>query len=300
MIGTSNIVLAGKEVTRGTAVAMPFNLPFVGDGLKIGLKNHVGEILASSTYPFKTARVPLGLTPAVKLTPDVNRDTIRDLFLLSLKRTLGATLPSLTFGEDCMTIDAQKAAGCVCQNANWDFSRNENPNEAALLSCQMDFAAMNIAAATVAAGTQPVARRFPIHQATFSLNSVSALEVLSFGMKTATTIKSGPHKADRSVMYVEDGSQMTTFSMKARFSAAAWRNLIKNGTEFGAVIVLQTGTANETVTLALPAAQAETHELSGGDTIVEEQIDFEPFYSAAAPVAVAFGSAIGASNLSLS
>ena len=222
-----NVVRIGKESTRGTAVTGALTVPHLDDGLKIGFTNHLGKIYSSRTFPSMTDQVPLGLTPVVRLRPEVNVATIRDLILMNLMRTSGA-LPEFTIEETI--VAQQKAAGCVNRSLEASFSRSESPDQAALLSLQMEFAAMSIASTTgITAGTYGGGHQFPLAQATFSLNSVPALEIMSFSWKANNTLFLGPHDATRKLLYIEDGQEEHTFTLTARFASAAWRALATAG-----------------------------------------------------------------------
>ncbi len=88
--GMKDIVLFGKETIRGeVAGSFPLHQPFLGDGLVPTLTKHLGEIISSSTWPYRTDQVPLGTTAALTLTPDINVATIRDLIELATQRTAG-------------------------------------------------------------------------------------------------------------------------------------------------------------------------------------------------------------------
>lgn len=299
-INMLNVVRVGKETTRGTeAGTLPLHLPFLGDGLKIGVRNHLGEIKSSSTFPDVTDQVPLGRTPTVRLTPDVNINTIRDIIQMSIGR-VSNQLNAFSFAESAVGLGAQAALGSVLRTTTLEFSRSDNPDAAALLNGSMEFAAMKIASSAATPGTQAIARRLKLAASTFTINAVSELEILSWAWSITNTLYLGPHANDGSILYIEDGDTMHEFRVRARMATAAWRTIVRAGTEFAATFVLASGTATEDVTLTVARSQAETHELSGGEGVVEQEMIIRPFRgSGAAAVAVAYGAGIGASALSL-
>jgi hypothetical protein len=302
-VNPSNIVLIGKETTRGTAAgSTPLHQPFIGAGLKIGLQRHLGKTLPSSAFPYQGRQTPLGTTPVGRLTPHVNVNTVRDLILMGLKRESTTQLNAFTIAENCMgvTSAAQKLVGAVNRSATWQFARSENPDAAALLNCEMEFAAMSLASATVSAGTQAVGNHFKIHSSDFTINGVAALEVHSMNWQLTNELFIGVHDNTAALMRIEDGVQRHIFTFIATFATKAWRDLVIAGTEFVSSLVLKTGTTNETVTLAIGRCYAETHELQGDTGTVTEQITIDTSHSdAAIPVVASFGAAIGASALSL-
>lgn len=298
-VNARNIVRFGKEANRGTVAAtLPLHLPFLDDGLKIGLRNHLGEIISSSTYPDVTKYVSLGLTPAVRLTPDVNINTIRDIIQMSIAR-VSNDLNAFSIAESCAGVGAQAALGSVLRTTSLEFSRSDNPDASALLNGSMEFAAMKVIDSAVVAGTQAIARRFKLAASTFTINAVGEVELLSWGWTVTNTLYVGPHGSDRSILYIEDGHTMHEFRVRARMASTAWRSLARNGTAFACTFVLASGSAGETVTLTVADGQAETHDPSGSGIIEQEMIIRPDRDVGTAAVDVAFGANIGASALSL-
>lgn len=299
-INMLNVVRIGKETTRGTeAGTLPLHMPFLGDGLKIGHRNHLGQIKSSSTFPDVTEEVPLGMTPAVRLTPDVNINTIRDIIQMSIARVSNA-LNAFSFAESCAGIGAQAALGSVLRTTTLEFSRSDNPDASALLNGTMEFAAMKLIDSSATPGTQAIARRLKLAASSFTINTVSELEILSWAWTITNTLYPGFHQGDRSLRYIEDGDTMHEFRVRARMTTTAWRAIVRNGTEVAASFVLASGTATEDVTLTVAKGQAETHELSGGEGVIEQEMIIRPFRgSGTNAVGVAFGAGIGASALSL-
>jgi hypothetical protein len=289
-----NLVRIGKETVRGTAVIGTLTVPTIGDGLKIGLTNHLGKIRPSSTYPNLGYQQSLGLTPAAALSPLVNINTVRDLINMAFARTAGV-LPSLTIEETSEGVDSQKASGCVCSKLALSFQRSATPNEAALLAAQLEFAAMKIAAATgVTAGSQGSGHHFSLAQGTYTINSVASLWPTNWGWTLTNIVQPGPHLADRSVEWIQEGDAAHEFDLTGRFSTAAWRDLVKNATDHTCVFVLATGTSGETITLTLTNCQVESHTLSEDGPTTMQAIKISPL-----AVSIAFGAGIGASVLSL-
>ena len=300
--GMTNIVRIGKETTRGTAVTGALTAPFVGDGLKPSLQRFLAKIRSSSTFPYVTQLVPLGLNAAIRFSPEVNVETIRDIFEMAFVRDATTKLlTSLTIEETGVGVDSNKYGGCVCQSMEYSFSRSNNPDESALLAVAMDFAAMNIAAASgITAGTQGAGNHFPLAKSTFEINSVSALEVLSFRGRRTNSLAIGPHDADGNVLYIEDGEAEDEIELTARFNAAAWRTLIKNATEHASQFVIATGTANEDVALDIGKGQLESHELGEDGGTVTERITMAAAHTGSVnPIVPTFGTGVGAGVLAI-
>lgn len=297
-----NIVKVGPEVTRGTAVATTLTMPFMGEGLRPSYQRHLAKIRSSSTFPYVTTHVPLGINHALRFTPEVNVETIRDIFEMALVRDATTKLlTSLTIEESGVGIDPMKYAGCVCSSLEYAFSRSANPDVSAVLAATMEFAAMSgVTVSAPTAGTQGAGGHFQMAKSTFTINSVSALEVLSFRGQRTNALAIGPHDADGNVTYIDDGEVDDSFELVARFATDAWRNIVKNATEHASQFVIATGTANETVTLDIGAGQLESHELGEDSGIVTERISSVAAHTGTVePVVVTFGSSIGAGVLAI-
>lgn len=297
-----DVVLFGKEaVARGTiATTFPLHQPYVGNGLVPTLTNHLGEILSSSTWPYVTTRVPLGVTAALAFSPDWNRDTIRDLITMITKRTTGDQ-SSISIQHTRAGIGHAKYLGCVVAGANLEYSRSGSPDAASLLGGSMNFECMQAAVTSgVTPGTQAIASRFQLQKATLTLNAVAATKVLSYRRAWTIAHSLGPPDASNLRLFLEDGALQEEISLVAQFTAVAWDTLLLAGTEFAASVIHATGTANETVTETMGKVQMESHQLGESEGTVTEEITIKPHHTGAVdPTVWTFGSSIGATVLSL-
>lgn len=290
------------EVTRGTAVApTTLEMPIMGDGMKATIVDATGKIIASSTWPYATDEVPVGVyCSGITMRVEANRDNIRDLILLATKRTSG-NLPSVTIVHDQSGVGVARYSGCVCRSITLEFSRGATPGDDNLLAVNMEFDCMKAenGQGAIAALTPASARRFQIRKGTYTVNAVSATETSSLRIAVTNQLALGPVDGSDKRLYIEDGEEMNEIATTQRFTTTAWRALVEGSTEFAASFVLATGTANETVTATIAKAQGGARELGELDGVVTEQIGLKAFYGAAAPVVWTFGSAIGLTVLGL-
>lgn len=295
-----DIVKFGKEVTRGTGVSPSLHLPFLGEGLSPVLTNNLGKVQASGTWPYDTANVPLGCTAALTFVPDINVDTIRTLLLMATKWADGV-FPSLSIAHSRSGVGDALYTGCVASQLSMEYSRSGSPGAEAILQGSLNLECMKPeATGSVAAGTQANAGRFKIGAGTFTINGVSALQVLSYRRTLSIAHALGPPAADNKRIYLEDGAVEESVELTARFAAEAWSDLVLNATEHTAVMVHGTGTANETVTETLGSVQAESHQLNSAEGTVTEQITLKPAHTGSvAPTIWTFGTGIGADALNL-
>jgi len=299
--GMKDIVLLGKEATRGTAAATtPLHQPIVDDGLIPSIQGNNAETRASSTWPYQTDECPIGPTASLRLQPDVNVNTVRDLILMIDSRTNG-DLASFTAKHSRAGIGDAQYLGCVVSELNMQYSRTGQPDRSSILQFDMSLECMKPeAGAGVVAGSQAVGKRFKLEQATITINGAGALEVTEYRRSIRVTLDLGALDAAGKRLYITDGDLEEEISLTARFTSDAWTNLILGKTEHAASIVHATGGANETVTETMGKCQLRSHELSKGNGTVMEQIAIRPFHTGAAvPTVWAFGSAIGASVLGL-
>lgn len=296
-----DVVLFGLESTRGTAAAtFPLHQPYVSPGLVPTLTDHLGHVMGSQTWPYRTDSVPLGVTAALGFSPEVNTGTVRDLILMATKRTNGDQ-PAVSIVHGRSGVGVARYLGSVVESLELSYQSSGSPDAAALLSAQMAFACMLPEAAGVdTPGTQANGRRFRIGAATFTINAVAALEVMSYTRRITITHAMGrPDNANKRI-YLEDGDVDDEVRLVARFTTAAWSNLVLGKTEHAASIVHATGTANETVTETMGKVQLESHTLGESEGTTTEEIVLRPFHTgAAAPTVWAFGSAIPATVLGL-
>lgn len=299
--GMKSIVRLGPETTRGEAAETNTTMSFLGAGVLLPREQHQGEVRASSTFPYRTTSVPLGVTPRLTMALDLNVESIRDIILMATLRT-NAELPSFTVEHNWggVASASEKVAGAVVRSLELSFSRSESPDQAALLAAALELAGMSIADASgIVAGTYPFGRYFPLSRATFTLNSVAALGVYSFSWRHTNTLHLGVHGSDGALDSIIDGDAEDEFTVSARFSSTAWKALVQSGAEVVGSMVFATGTANETVTITMGKTRLRAHEPSADGTMME-QITFKSDSNEGLPhVAVAYGSAIGASRLGL-
>jgi hypothetical protein len=287
----TDIVLIGVEETRGTAVAGALTLAFARDGVDFRHTQHTARSQGSSTFPLKGKPVALGLTPTIRMTPEINVETVRDIIEMATIRADGI-LSSFTILQ--AKPAQKKISGCVVSSLELSFSRSAAPGDDAILVASMELAGMLEAAATgITAGTLGAGNPFVISKSTFTINSVEATKVLSFRHRITNAIAPTVHKSDLSVEGLVDGECEHETTLTALFDADAWRALCAAGTAHDASLVLATGTANETVTLDYEDAILGAHTPSGSDVVVQEVtiVGDGP--------AISFGASIGAGVLSL-
>lgn len=294
-------VQLGLEITRGTPVATTLELPVLDDGFKPTLVNAQGEIMASSTWPYKTDSVPVGVTASLSMAVNLHRDNIRDLILMATKRTAGV-LPAVTIIDDQHGVGVARYSGCVLRRLAMGYSRSGSPDKSSILTGVLEFECYLPAAGVgaLAGLTQIDARKFQLRHGTITVNNVAASEILSSSIEIANLLSLGPVSAANLRAWIEDGEESQAIKHTARFTATTWRALVEGQTAAATnTIVLATGTATETVTATIAAAQIGTRNLADSDNVVTEEIDVMPYYSGAAPVVWSFGAAIGASVLGL-
>jgi hypothetical protein len=291
----------GKEVTRGTPVATTLELPVVEDGFRPTITNALGEVMASSTFPYITDQVPVGVTAELSITADANRDTIRDIILMCTKRTAGL-LPSFTIIDDQQGVGTARYSGCVARQLTLQYSQSGTPDGSAILRATMQFDCMKVenGQGSIAALSQAVARHFIMNRGSTTVNNVAATGVLSTIIEWINNLSMGPVDAANVRTWLVEQSERTSVRHVARFAATTWRALVEAATQANTnTITIATGTANETVTLSIPAAQINSRTLGESAGEVTEEITLMPFGSGGPAISPAFGSAIGASLLGL-
>ncbi len=297
-----DIVLLGKETTRGTAAGtLPLHQPFVGDGLVPEITNHLGEILSSSGWPYVTDQVPVGVTASVQLAPEVNINTIRDIILMS-KRDGSGNLPSLTIAHSQAGVGDAHYLGSVNSELGLEFSRSGSPDASAVLAATMSFGCMKTASTTgVSAGTQGTGRKFQLRHSTFEINSVAASKVLSCRLRVTNDLDEGAPDENNMRLWIEEGLARFEVVVVAQFLAQAWGDLVRQSTEHDAEFILKTGTATEDVTATINKAQAGKRNLGKEGGTLTEEITLSPGHDGTNPAIIwAFGAGIGASQLGLS
>jgi tail tube protein len=295
-----DIILLGKEATRGTvAGSFPLQLPFMGDGLVPTLTDHLGRVMSSSTWPYDTVQVPVGVTAALALTPDLNIGVIRDLITAITKRTAG-DMPQLSIKHSRAGVSGAQYLGCVISAANIEYSRSGSPDGSALLQGSINLECMSATSgATVVAGTAPTGHYFRLQNGTFTVNGSTLTKVLSYRRSWTIAHALGPPDSTNIRLYLEDGELEETITLVAQFTAAALSDLVFNQTEHAVTIVHATGTATETLTETIAKAQVETHTLGVQDGTTTEEITIKPYYGSTDPTVWTFGAGIPAATLSL-
>lgn len=288
----------GIETTRGTpASALLVEWPIIGDGVRHSLRNHQGEILASSTFPYKTDSVPLGVTHSVSARVEVNRDNIRDIITLATQRTAGV-LPAATIVHDQSGVGVARLLGCVVRSLNLELSRSGDPDVSNLLTATLEWECMSGSngEGAINTGLTPAnAPRFQIRHGTYTINSVAALVLLSLRIGISNDLSLGPPNSSNVRSYLEEGFESQEVRTVQRFASTAWRALLEGSTQAAASFVLATGVANETVTATLAKNQFDAREIGAQDGVVTEEMSLMPFGSPA--IAWSFGIEIGASTL---
>lgn len=290
----------GLESTRGTAVTATLEQAVKGDGFRPTLTNNLGQVMPSSTFPYRGDSVPVGVTASLAMTVDANITNIRDLILMATKRTAGV-LPAFTIIDGQQGVGVARYSGGVCRQMTLGFSGGATPGEDSVLSVSHEFETMlaENAQGALASLTQAHARRFQLRHSTFTVNGVAATKITAMNLVVANALSLGRPDATNKRIFLEDGNEETTIRLTAQFAAAAWRALVEASTEIPVVLVLATGSANETVTATIAKAQVQSRTVAEGDGVVTEEIEIVPHYGSAAPVVWTYGSSIGASVVGL-
>jgi len=294
-------LLAGLESTRGTvASTFDWDVHLVG-AFERNLEHGHAQIDGNAYFPDPAAQEAIGQIAQPRVTPDININTIRDLILLLTSRTSGA-LPSISLRHDVPDADEMNFLGCVASELSLNYSRGATPGNEDILQGTLGLECMQAAGTTgISAGTKPVGNRFKMSQASFSINSVSALEVVSYSRTMRVALDLGGLNSSGKRIYIVDGMLEQEVTLRARFTSDGWRSIVSAGSAVPVVIVHGTGTANETVTETIGAAKIQNHTIAeDGNTRMEEiTIRNPPHTGAAAACVWTFGSSIGASVLGL-
>lgn len=297
----TDTVLMGLETTRGTvASSFDFHCPILRPGLVPNRRAHTAKVESSATFPYVTKNVPVGVTTTLSLTPDINKGTFRDLLLLATKWTL-PSFPAFSIARTSVGVEHERFLGCGVTRFEYGYSRSSEPGDDAILRGSMDIECMSRSTTSgLSAGTQSAAGWFAMQHSTFTINSVAALEVLSYRRTIEIARSLGPPGTTGARVYSVDGIINHTAEIVARFSSAAWRTLMYAQTEHAASFVHSTGALNETVTESLGACQiGENSEASEGDVVTERIQIMTSYTGAAASMVPTFGSSIPASQLGL-
>lgn len=296
-----DIVLMGLETTRGTAAgSLPFHCPFVMPGFVPAKTPHKAEIVASSTFPEVTENVPLGVTTDFTFSPDVNVGTIRDLLLWATKWASNSR-PALTIARTRAGIGQERYMGCVVTRLEMGYSRGATPSEDSVLSINITGTCMQRESTTgLSAGPQSVTRHFTMQNGVYTIDSVAAAEVLSLRRTIELMHAGGPPNASGKRIYSEDGVIRNSVEITSRFSTAAISTLADGQTQHVCSFVHGTGTANETVTETLGKCIIDEHTEAEQDGMMTMTNRWSTSHTgAAASLVLAFGGAIGASQLGL-
>ncbi len=289
----------GKETSAGEAAASTVTFPFVGDGMKPEAQNQHAEIMASSTHPYTTKQVETGRVITTPFEPYVHAGTLRDI--IEMARPQSGVLPTFTLELDNMGVDAEKHAGCVIESLELTFARQGGGgSDFALKASQQWRLPKALTAGTVTRTTEPAGNEFLMNLMTATVNGVGVLDVLAWTYRRNIAWAVGPADENYDALYLVPGPIRDEFELRAAFDAHAWRSLIMDRTNFSGVFVLATGTANETVTLTAAQCKGQSHGTERGEDEVTETLRLvTQGPSGSSTVAVAYGTAIGASRLSL-
>lgn len=294
-------LLAGLESTRGT-VASSFDWDVhMTEAFQRNIEHGHAQIDGNAYFPDPAAQEAIGQIAQPRIVPDVNINTIRDLILLMTSRTSGA-LPSISLRHEVPDADEMNFLRCVPSELALSYSRGGTPGNEDILVANMSLECMQAAATTgISAGTKPVGNRFKMSQASFSINSVAATQVVSYSRTMRVNLDLGGLNSSGQRIYIVDGMLEQEITLRARFTSAGWRTIVSAGSAVPVVIVHATGTANQTVTETIGAAKIQSHTISeDGNTRMEEiTIRNPPHTGAAAACVWTFGSSIGASVLGL-
>ncbi len=297
----SDIVLVGVETTRGTVAAtFPFHCPILRPGLEPSRRGHFATVESSATFPSQTKNVPVGVTNGLRLTPDINKGTIRDLLLLSTK-WVSPSFPAFSIARTAFGVGHELFLGCGVSRFEFGYSRSSEPGDDAILKGSLDIDCMARETTTgLSAGTQSAVGHFPMHLSTFTINSVAATRVLSYRRTIEIMRGLGPPDSTAKRIYSVDGVIKHTAEIVAQFTSAAWRTLLHAQTEHAASFIHATGVTNETVTETLGACQLSEHTEADDNDVVTERISIITSHTGAAAAMVpTFGSAIPTSALGL-
>lgn len=298
-----DVVLFGVEGTPGTiAVSTPLDLAFLSPGLVPTRTPQLAEIRANSTFPNVTDLIPLGVTAGLSFSPALNRDNIRDIILMS-KRNSSGLLPILSILSKQAAVGDYKYLGCMVSALTLEYSRGGASDQASILKAMMNFEVTSHDAHTgIAAGTKAEGRRFRLDRLVATINSVATYKVLQFSYSLRNTIHLlTPDSANTRLILPVPGDLEEEFSLRAVFENVNLQTLLLAGTEHAASFVHGTGTLNETVTQTIAAGQISGETLGREESLLTADISIKVRQSGATqPVVWAFGSAIGASALSLS
>ena len=290
------------ETVRGTAVSpMTAEWPVVGGGFVPVITNAQGQVIASSTFPYVTNQVPVGVTAAISLEVDANINNIRDIILAATKRTAGV-MPSFTIIDNQQGVGAARYSGCVVRSLALGFSRSGSPGNESILTARLTLECMKVEGGqgSQAALTQATGHNFQLRHGTVLVNNVAAIsKLLATEINIENELALGPVDTSNVRLYLVEAGQIIRVSHTALFDATAWRTLVEASTAAATnTITIATGTSNETVTATIASAQLESRQVANENGIVTEQIELLPYGASAA--SWSFGSSIGASALGLS
>ncbi len=290
------IVLLGLESTRGTAPASSaWDVNFVGQGFSRQLVHGTGKVDGSATHPYTSKQVKIGSTASPSLEPDFNSNTIRDIIQMLTKRSSGV-MPSFTIRHSAPSVDQMNFLGAIANQLSMEYTRGSDPDDGYILTGSLNFECMQPAATSgISAGTPATGNHFKISEASFTIDSVAADDVVSYRRQISIGLDLGGLNAAGKRIYIVEGMLQETITLRAKFSSDAWRAIVAAGDEVPVVIQHATGVANETVTETIAAATIQTHDLGNdGSTRMQEITITDPgIGEAAAPTVWTFGSAIG-------
>lgn len=287
-------VQLGRESTWGQAGSLTAEWPVVGAGFKPAIADDLKEVEASSTYPYTTDQVSMGVSGSLTIEVDANVATIRDIILVASARTSGV-LNRFTIVDNQHGVGVAQYLGCVCKSMTLSASRSDVLKVTLTFEC---FKSTN-GTGTLGSLTQGTGHHFAHRHSTIKVNNVEATKVLTTEISLDNGLDAGPVQADGSRMYIQEGNAKYGIKHTAMFDSTAWRVLIEASTAAATnTIVFSTGTASETVTATIATARLRSRGIGSEGSVVSEDIELAPYGASA--VAWSFGSSIGASALSLS
>ncbi len=291
------------EVARGTPVTpMTMALPLLDPGLVPSDTEHLGEVRGSPHFPSRSAMVPLGNTHSFSVTVDANVGNIRDLVLLSTKRTAGK-LPSTTVVQNQAGIEPGRFFGCVVEKLRLGWARGPSPDQSAILACQLDFQCMGFEpnAGAMASLTAANGNRFTGRHSTVTVHSTAQSTVGSCELVISNKLGLGSPDATSARDFIVDGDEMPEIRVTRQFYDMFLRSLLLTQTEAtGNSLVFATGVANEILTFSMGKLRIGTRTRGNMEGAPSEDVTLEPYHTGAAhQILPTFGSAIGASVLGL-
>lgn len=291
------IVRIGKQTEHGTGVTGTLTVPFAGDGWTRIHTIDIGKTPSSAVGGEVAFVAASGQRCGVRGQPAFNVATCRDLLGAAVAR-ISNLMPYLTIEDTGGGVQQKKVIGCLVTTMELACQFN---GDAVIVTMSLEFAGIKTASASgITAGTQGFGNCFVMPASTFTINDVQASQLRSFNWRRTNIISYPANDSDGWPADLVHGGGEDVIVVAADYMTTDWETLAESLALTDAVIVLGTGTANETITLTLNQAVASAHEFGKAEGITTEQITLTPAHDGTnRPVAVTFGSLIGAGSLSL-